>query len=100
MAQKTENKGTGLILNRAELIQCFGITPSMLDKWEKQGCPVHEQGGPGKAAKFDTAAVFQWHLQAFPERDKYFQLFEDEIMKSMAEYYRKNPSENHPLRSG
>jgi phage terminase Nu1 subunit (DNA packaging protein) len=40
----------------------LGITPGTLDAWVRDGCPVEDRPGQGKAATFHAPAVVRWHL--------------------------------------
>jgi hypothetical protein len=50
-----------LRLNRTEMADCLGVAPGTLDNWvRRDGCPVVERPGQGRAATFDAPAVIAW----------------------------------------
>jgi terminase small subunit / prophage DNA-packing protein len=51
-----------VLFNRTEMADCVGISPGTLDNWVRQGCPVVERPGQGRAATFKSEDVFAWHV--------------------------------------
>lgn len=60
--KKTNSASTqkGMVLNRSELAQCFGVAKTTIDTWASKGCPVIERGTRGKPSKYNTVDVFRW----------------------------------------
>lgn len=54
--------GTGQIVNRTGLAECFGVNLTTVDQWRRKGCPVVSKGSKGRAWEFNTAAVMKWRL--------------------------------------
>lgn len=49
-----------MLLNRNEVAEAFGVTPSAVSGWVRRGCPVVSRGGRGRAWEFDLAEVVRW----------------------------------------
>lgn len=50
----------GLQLTKAEMAKALDVSTNTVGAWVKRGCPVQEQGRPGKPYTFDLAAVVSW----------------------------------------
>lgn len=48
-------------MNRTEISEAFGVDVSTIDRWCRDGAPVVDRPGKGKAATFDLPAVIRWH---------------------------------------
>lgn len=48
-------------MNRAEIAAAIGVDPTTVDRWCRDGAPVLDRPGKGKAATFDLPAVIRWH---------------------------------------
>lgn len=57
-----------MILNRGEMADVLGKEPGTLDRWTREGAPVLDRPGQGRAAKFDSAAVINWAIAREVER--------------------------------
>ncbi|WP_298938126.1 terminase small subunit [uncultured Ruegeria sp.] len=56
----TNKRGRGLILNRTETADQFGIAMTTLDDWVRRDCPVVQRGGRGRPWQFNTADLMKW----------------------------------------
>lgn len=56
----SNKRGRGIILNRAETADHFGIAMTTLDDWVRRDCPVVQRGGRGRPWKFNTADLMKW----------------------------------------
>lgn len=57
----TENTPRGILMNRTELSNAFGIAKTTIDKWVHAGMPVFKKAEcRGKASQFDTANCIDW----------------------------------------
>lgn len=52
----------GRRLKKHEVADFFGYSLPTVDAWIKEGCPVEQEGGKGKAYEFDSEKVFRWLL--------------------------------------
>ncbi|WP_150467406.1 terminase small subunit [Francisella sp. SYW-9] len=50
----------GLIVNKQELANTFGVDVTTVDKWIRNGCPYVEKGSKGVAWQYNTADVIKW----------------------------------------
>lgn len=55
-------------LNRTEMAAALGVTPGTLDAWTREGAPVEDRPGQGRAATFSAPAVIRWHVAREVER--------------------------------
>ncbi len=55
-------------LNRSQMAEALGIQPGTLDAWIREGCPVEDRPGQGKAATFNAPAVIRWHARREADR--------------------------------
>lgn len=47
-------------LNRSDMAAAAGVQPATLDAWVREGCPIENRPGQGKAATFDAPSVVAW----------------------------------------
>lgn len=52
--------GRGIILNRIETANHFGIAATTLDDWIRRGCPVVQRGSRGVQWQINSAEVHKW----------------------------------------
>lgn len=56
----SNKRGRGVILNRTDAADYFGIAMTTLDDWVRRDCPVVQRGGRGRAWQFNTADLMKW----------------------------------------
>lgn len=56
----SNSKGLGILRNRMQTAELFGIAKTTLDEWVRRGCPVEQRGSRGKEWVFNSAAVASW----------------------------------------
>jgi len=56
----TNKRGRGVILNRTETADHFGIAMTTLDDWVRRDCPVLQRGARGRPWQFNTADLMKW----------------------------------------
>ncbi|WP_420023755.1 terminase small subunit [Cereibacter azotoformans] len=56
-------KGRGQEVSRTGLASVFDVATTTVDQWVRNGCPVVERGGRGRAWTFNTAEVAAWRVQ-------------------------------------
>lgn len=55
-------------VNKAELARAFGVSTTAIDNWLSRGCPyVAAPDRPGKAYRFNLAAVVAWRIERMTE---------------------------------
>lgn len=55
-------------INKAELARAFGVSTTAIDNWLSRGCPyVAAPDRPGKAYRFNLAAVVAWRIERLTE---------------------------------
>ncbi len=52
----------GKLVSQSEMAQLLGLRRDSIRAWVRQGCPVVEHGGEGRAGLYDTAAVIRWRI--------------------------------------
>ncbi len=53
----------GVIVNRRELADLWGVALTTVDAWIRRGCPVTRRGNRKIPWEFDSAAVADWRLK-------------------------------------
>lgn len=56
----SNKRGRGVILNRTEAADHFGVAMTTLDDWVRRDCPVVQRGGRGRPWQFNTADLMKW----------------------------------------
>jgi phage terminase Nu1 subunit (DNA packaging protein) len=48
------------LVNRTELARALGVNAFTVTKWQNDGLPVAERGGPGRESRYDLALAMAW----------------------------------------
>lgn len=56
--------GSGIIVNGQELARIFGVSRQYITTFRKAGMPIHDNEGPRKHPRYNTAACIRWKRDA------------------------------------
>lgn len=62
-AEKAPGGPERRLLTRSELAEAFQINPGVITRWQQDGLPVAQRGGPARGSKYDLAACLAWWQQ-------------------------------------
>jgi phage terminase Nu1 subunit (DNA packaging protein) len=52
-----------MILNKKQIAEAFGVTTQAVDKWEKDGFPVHERNTTRKGNQYILKDCIEWRIE-------------------------------------
>lgn len=59
-SDQTPPPPAAVLLSRRELAAAFNVHMMTVTKWERNGLPIAQRGGPGRPSYYDKAVVGEW----------------------------------------